>query len=88
MIFKNKFIKLPDGDNLSLYATGENTFNLFVSNGEIKKKRLTLGNIVRCENLKDEFACDYIEQISDEYLCLCFDGNISLLKNEEEHNID
>ena len=32
MIFKNKFIKLPDGDNLSLYATGENTFNLFVSN--------------------------------------------------------
>ena len=84
MIFKNKIIKLPDGDNLSLYALNEKSFVLYLNKDRLKKKKLILENIIRCENLNFDYNGEFAKQISANSLCLCFDGNISIVNCEND----
>ena len=80
MIFKNRFINLPDGENLSLYVTDDGVVNLYLFNEKIKKKKLSLEGVVRTENEEVDFDCEKIIQLSDKHLCLCLDGNISIVE--------
>lgn len=83
MIFKNKKIRLPAGENLTFFALDENSVYLYLYKDGIKKKRIIFGNIVRCESLPYKVNCEYVKQLSEDDICLCFDGNISILKNEK-----
>lgn len=82
MIFKDRIIKLPSGQNLNFFATNENSGWLYFYKNGIKKKQLIFGNIFRCISLSYESNCEYVKQISDDFVCMCFDGNISIVKNE------
>lgn len=84
MIFKNKIIKLPDGENISLFAKDEKKMNLFFYNNGLKKKLLTLENIVRCESAQVDYACDCVVQVSTKRLCLCYNGNITIVATDNE----
>ena len=80
MIFKNKIIRLPDGDNLSLHIDSENELTLYLTDGVIKKKLLKLDKIFRCKSVPVQYDCDCVIQISDKHLCLCSDGNIAVVE--------
>ena len=83
MIFENKVINLPKGDVLSCFVFGENELRLYLKNDGIKMKKIKLGNIVRCENQKSEFDCEFVYQISKKHLCKCINGNISIVDIDE-----
>ena len=78
MIFENRVIILPKGDILSCFAINESDLFLYLNDGELKKKKIKLGDIVRCENLKSNFNCEYVYQISNDHLCKCINGNVTV----------
>lgn len=82
MMFKNKIVKLPDGENLTLFAKDKDIMHLYLKKDGIKKKKIILGKIVRCENLEKQKNCDCLFEISNEHLCLCLGSNMSIIKNE------
>lgn len=82
MIFGNNLLNLPSGSNMSLFAFDENKLIIYFYNNGLKKKKLILDRINRYENLDQKYDCEYIYQISSNHLCLCFDGNISVVDCE------
>lgn len=82
MIFKNSKIKLPAGDNLTFYAIDANSAYMYINNNSVKKKKLSFGKIFRCESVPFQANCDYVKQLSEDFVAMCFDGNISIIKNE------
>jgi len=81
MIINDKITKLPDGENLTLFALSDKEMVIYHYKNGIKKKLLSLGKIVRCQSLISDFYCEYIKQISMKHLCLCYKGNLSIIEN-------
>lgn len=83
MIFKNKKIKLPNGENLTMFPQDENVMHLYLKNEGVVKKKIILGNIVRCENLSGKWQGDALFELSKNHLCVCLGGSISIIENEK-----
>jgi len=85
MILKDKVISLPDGDNLSLYPLSEDKLILYAKNTLIKPKLITLSQIVRCQPIKGEYACDAVIRLSNNYICLCRGTSMSIVNDNCEN---
>ncbi len=85
MIFKDKIINLPSGDNLSVYPLAEDKLILYIKNTLVKSKLITLSQIVRCQLVKGEYACDAVIRLSDSHICLCQGTSMSIISDSCEN---
>ena len=84
MIFKDKLIRLPDGDNFSFVPQDSNLVEICYFNNGLNKKKLILGKIVRCEGVVFAYNGDFAKQLSNDHMCLCVNGNMSIVAHEEK----
>ena len=82
MIFENKRINLPNGEDFMFYPISEKEFIVYYKNKVLKKKKMIVDKIVRFETQKFDVDCDFVCQISNEHICKCIDGNISVVDVE------
>ena len=82
MIFENKVINLPKGDEFMFYPISANEIVFYYKNEILKKKKMILDQIIRFETQNVTVDCDVICQISNNHLCKCIDGNISVVDIE------
>ena len=85
MIFKDKIISLPDGENLSIYPLSKDKLLLYSKDTLTKTRLITLSQIVRCQLVRGEYNCDAVIRLSDDYVCLCKGTSISVVKDSSEN---
>ena len=84
MIFSNKISKISSGKNLSMYATNSGEMELYLFNKKVQKKIITFSNIVKCSSTNNNYSYNHITKLNDNFLCACFDDNMSVIKNDEK----
>ena len=82
MIFSNKINKISSGKNISLYSTSKNEFYLYVFNKNIKRKKIIFTYPIKYISTDDSFSYNYLCKLENNFICVCFDDNMSILKNE------
>ena len=82
MIFSNKLNKISSGKNISLFAISKNEFELYVFNKNVKKKKLIFTTPLKCVSTDESFSYNYLCKLENNFMCVCLDDNISILKNE------
>lgn len=83
MIFSKKINKIPTGDNLTLYQTSSNSVNAYLFNDSTIKYQIEFKPILKSINSGKKYNYNSIIQLNSEFLCVCFDNNMSIVKNEE-----
>lgn len=84
MIFSTKYKKIPSGTNLSLFPTSANEFDLYLFKNELQKKKLVYSNILKCQNDNQKYNYNSVIKLSDNYLCVALENNMSVVKNNEK----
>ena len=82
MIFSNKIYKISSGSNVSLFANENNNLDLYLFNKNIKKYNLIYSNILKCLKTDTELSYNAVIPLNDNYICVCFDNNMTVLTNE------
>ena len=84
MIFSSKIFKLASGTNDSYFVVGQDEIEMFVFSDLVSKKVISfLGkNFVRCKNTKLKFSYNKLIKLNQEFSAVCFDKNVSVIKNE------
>ena len=81
MIFSNKINKIPSGKNISLYAIGGNRFEFYLFSKCVQKKILEYSSLLRCTS-DSNYSYNSVIKLNDNFLCVCLDNNMSIIKNE------
>lgn len=84
MIFSNKMHKIASGTNISLFATSKNEFDYYIFNKNTQKKKIILSSILQCLNSNLNYNYNAVIKINSNHLCVCFDDNMSIIKNDED----
>ena len=80
MIFSSKLNKISSGKNISLHATSQNSFDLFLFNKNIKRKNLVFSTILKCTSTDEDFSYNYLCKLENNFMCVCLDDNMSIVK--------
>ena len=83
MIFSNKIHKLPSGKNISLFAKDSNKFDLFIFNNNTEKKDIIISSVLQCLSTGKQYNFNSVIKLNDNYLCVCYDDNMSVVLNDE-----
>lgn len=84
MIFLSQINKILSGNNLSLFAISDNQMELFIFNNGVTKNLINFdSNKIKCTPTNNKYNYNKVSKINDTFLCLCFDDNISVIKNEK-----
>lgn len=78
MIFSKQVYKLASGNNATIFANSENTYDFYTENIGVQKYNLTKSNPTRCLPDGKKYSYNQITKLSDDIVCVCFDGNISI----------
>ncbi len=78
MILKTKAVSLPEGEHFFASVKSAGEIELYYNKGGMKKKKISLGQIVRCENQQCDYDCDAVIDLG-EHLCLCQGTNFSII---------
>lgn len=78
MIFSKNIYKLASGNNASIFAKSENNYDFFAENVGVQKYHLTTSKHSRCLPEGKKLSYNHITKLTDDIVCVCFDGNISI----------
>lgn len=82
MIFQNKLNKLSSGTNTTLFANSASSFDLYIFNKNVKKKKLEFSSILKCVNTNSSFSYNYFCKLNDNFYCVGYDDNMSIINYE------
>lgn len=83
MIFSTQIKKISSGKNPSLYVENEDTLDLYLFNNGTHKKQLIYSDILKCLATNVKYSYNSVIKLNEDFLCACFDDNMSVIKNEE-----
>ena len=83
MIFSTKINKLPSGKNISLHSNKNDELEFYLFTNKVSKKIITFGSYLKCSSTNYKYSYNSVIKLNDNHLCVCFDDNMSVIKNEE-----
>ena len=83
MIFSTNINKLPSGKNISLFSNKDNELEIYLFKNKISKKIISFGEYLKCSSTNYKYSYNSVIKLNNNHLCVCFDDNMSVIKNEE-----
>lgn len=82
MIFSKTIYKISSGNNVSIFATSANSFELFTFNSGVQKFNLSFGLPTKCVQIGEKKSYHNITKLTKDYICVCYNDNMTVTYDE------